>query len=49
MWSRGTARSISPPQSDQAWNLSAIQAASPDGLSVSANASVPGRVPWMSA
>jgi hypothetical protein len=46
-WSLVKTLSRAPPQSDQARNFSMIQAASPAGLSVSAKASVCGRVPWI--
>src|SRR3954453_9277833 len=46
-WSRLNTVSMSPPQSDQARNFSTIQAAKPAGESVSAKASVCGRVPWI--
>ena len=42
-----TQASTSPPQSVQARNFSTIHAASPAGESVSAKASVCGRVPWI--
>ena len=46
-WSLVNTLSTSPPQSVQARNFSTIQAARPAGESVSAEASVCGRVPWI--
>ena len=45
--SREMAFSITPPQSDQARNFSAIHAASPAGESLRPKASVCGLVPWI--